>query len=81
MIAKDKILHIIVGFLISVIFSYIAYNLDLEYHQWYGVAAGLLIGIAKEAWDYYDYGIFSIWDLLSTLAGSFIGCLVVVLLV
>lgn len=80
-IEKDKILHFIAGYIITVIFSYTAYNLELEYHQGYGIIASLLIGISKELWDYYDYGKFDVWDLFSTLLGAFFGGLVMVLLV
>lgn len=69
----DKILHFIAGFLITVIFSYMAYLQGLDYPQSYGIVLGVLAGIGKEGWDLYSYGKFDTYDMVSTWVGAFIG--------
>ena len=76
----DKILHFIAGFLITVIFSYVAYLQGLDYPQSYGIVLGVCAGIGKEAFDYYDYGKADFFDMMATFIGVFIGGVLVVLL-
>ncbi len=81
MIPKDKILHLVAGFLISVVFSYMAYLQGFDYPQSYGVVLGVCAGLGKEAFDYYDYGKADFYDMMATFIGVFIGGGLVVVLV
>lgn len=80
MFSKDKILHFIAGFIITVVFSYMAYIEGLEYPQAYGITAGALAGACKEAWDEYSYGGGDFFDFFATIVGVFVGGALVVLL-
>jgi len=78
MIDKDKIYHFIAGFILTVIFSYMAYIQGFDYPQSYGVAVGVCAGVGKELFDYYDYGKFDFFDMFATFVGVFVGGAVVV---
>ena len=38
-----------------------------------GLQIGIIIGIVKEIYDWHDYGLFDIYDMISTWAGSLVG--------
>lgn len=61
----DKKLHLICGLLISLLVGL--------YNPIYGLYAGVVAGVAKEVYDYYDYGLFDKMDMLFTWAGTLIG--------
>lgn len=68
----DKKLHLLCGCIILLLIG--LYNLI------YGLLAGVVAGVAKEVYDYYDYGLFDKYDMFATWAGALIGtclCLVV----
>jgi len=79
-IAKDKVLHVVAGFVITLSVGFIAYYLGYEYPQGYGVLAGALAGVAKEAFDEYRYGGADFFDFFATIVGVFFGGALVVLL-
>ena len=72
-LAYDKKLHFLAGFIISVVFTLLAYDVV-------GLTAGVMAGLGKEVYDYYDYGDFDQRDFLFTVAGSIAGVILVGLL-
>lgn len=68
---KDKLYHFIAGFLISLIGGY--------FNQLCGLFLGIFAGVAKEVYDYYDYGLFDKKDMLFTWLGAIIGYLGVII--
>lgn len=63
--ADDKKLHILCGCIIALLIGL--------YNPVYGLSAGVVAGIAKEVYDYLDYGLFDTKDMLFTWAGAVIG--------
>lgn len=61
----DKKLHFFCGLLISLFIGL--------YNPIYGLLAGVVAGIAKEIYDYLDYGLLDKYDMLATWAGALIG--------
>lgn len=64
----DKKLHILCGCIIAMLVGL--------YNPLYGLYAGVVAGVAKEVYDYYDYGGPDIKDFLATAVGSILGTLV-----
>ena len=64
-IPADKANHFIYGFYIYIL-------LDLIMNSFYAALLVLVIGIAKEAYDYYDYGKWEIMDVFATVLPSLI---------
>ena len=64
--ADDKKLHMTCGFCIALFVGSLC-NPEL------GLTAGMAAGIAKEVYDYYDYGLFDKYDMYYTWAGALIG--------
>ena len=60
--AQDKKLHLLAGLGIAIIFG-------LQYPL-IGLGAGIIAGVAKEVYDYLDYGLYDKQDMLYTWAGS-----------
>lgn len=70
-IPHDKKLHFCCGCIISLLIGL--------YNPIYGLSAGVVAGVAKEIYDYYDYGLFDKYDMLATWAGAVIAtCLCVI---
>lgn len=67
----DKKLHLLAGLAIAIIFGW--------QYPLIGLLAGIIAGIAKEVYDYLDYGLFDKKDMLFTWLGATIGALVSVL--
>lgn len=67
----DKKLHLLAGLAIAIIFGW--------HNPLIGLSAGIIAGIAKEVYDYFDYGLFDKKDMLFTWLGAIIGALVIVL--
>lgn len=67
--AEDKKLHLLAGLAIAIIFGW--------HNPLIGLGAGFLAGVAKEVYDYFDYGLFDKKDMLFTWLGADIGALVV----
>ena len=63
--AYDKKLHLASGFAIAFVFGI--------YNPWIGLGCGMAAGVAKEIYDYFDYGLFDKKDMLFTWLGSSIG--------
>lgn len=61
----DKKLHFLCGCIIALLIGL--------YNPIYGLLAGMTAGVAKEVYDYYDYGLPDKYDMLATWAGAFIG--------
>ena len=68
----DKILHLLAGLGIAIIFGW--------HNPLIGLFAGFLAGIGKELYDEYDYGGFDKYDMFATWAGTIISIGVVYLL-
>ena len=64
--AQDKKLHLIAGFLIAAIAGVI-------FTPACGLALATAAGVAKEAYDYFDYGLFDAQDMLFTWGGGVLG--------
>jgi len=80
---KDKIYHLIVGLIISVVTGYLIIKLTgLEYLFFSGFFAALIAGIAKEyVWDkWMKQGTFEIADIAFTTLGGAIGLTIISLL-
>ena len=65
LIPHDKCLHFVMGF---IIFSFI--NLFIGLYISLGIV--FLIATLKELYDYYDYGIFNIVDVIYTIIPGFL---------
>ena len=63
--AYDKKLHLASGLAIAFVFG-IA-------NPWIGLGCGMAAGVAKEIYDYFDYGLFDKKDMLFTWLGAAIG--------
>ena len=63
--AYDKKLHLASGLAIAFVFG-IA-------NPWIGLGCGMAAGVAKEIYDYFDYGLFDKYDMFATWAGSLLG--------
>ena len=61
----DKKLHLASGLAIAFVFG--------VYNSWLGLGCGMAAGVAKEIYDYFDYGIFDKKDMLFTWLGAAIG--------
>ena len=59
---KDKYKHAIAGIIFAVIFTEL--GLTALTTLWLVLA----VGVAKEVYDYFDYGVFDKWDVLATIA-------------
>ncbi len=70
MIAKDKILHIIVGCAITV--------LGLSFLGFWGLILPIILSIGKEIYDVYkkDLYKFNMADLFASAAGIALGCII-----
>lgn len=68
---QDKKLHLICGLAIAIVFGW--------QYPLIGLLAGVIAGIGKEVYDYFDYGLFDKKDMLFTWLGATIGALVSVL--
>lgn len=73
-IAYDKKLHFFAGLIICIVISLIFKN------PMYGLIGAVVAGIAKEAYDWYDYGKPDPMDCLSTWVGGVAGYIVGVLI-
>ena len=63
--AYDKKLHLASGLAIAFVFGI--------YNPWIGLGCGMAAGVAKEIYDYFDYGLFDKYDMFATWAGSLLG--------
>ena len=66
-IPQDKCLHIIAGVVIFAAVHFVSWQV--------GMAAVLLIGIAKEIFDHFTGGDVSVWDVVATFVGGLLGLL------
>ena len=70
MFGKDKILHFILGFMISVIFGVLVGSSS------FGGLVGIGAGAAKEAWDAMGHGTAEEADFVATGLGAILGTIV-----
>ena len=63
--AQDKKLHLLAGLVIAIIFGW--------QYPLIGLGAGFMAGVAKEIYDYFDYGLFDKLDMYYTWAGAVLG--------
>ena len=63
--AHDKKLHLASGFAFAFVFGI--------YKPWIGLGCGMAAGVAKEIYDYFDYGLFDKLDMYYTWAGAVLG--------
>ncbi len=60
-IGKDKYKHAVAGIIFGLIFN------KMGMSQTNVFLSVLAVGIAKEVYDYLDYGLFDKWDVLATI--------------
>lgn len=71
-IPYDKKLHFRWGCIIALLIGL--------YDPILGLSTGVVAGVAKEVYDYLDYGLFDKYDMLATWAGALTGtclCMIV----
>ena len=73
MIPTDKKYHFLAGIIICFVVALIFKN------PMFGLIAAVVAGLAKEAYDYYDYGKFDFADALATWVGGIAGYIVALL--
>ena len=71
--AYDKKLHFIAGLCITCVAVLLCYLCYGVVNLWLGIGCGMVAGVAKEIYDYLDYGLFDKYDMLATWAGSLLG--------
>lgn len=64
-IPQDKCLHVIAGVLIFSLAHLVSWQL--------GIAAVIVVGVAKEIVDHFTGGDVSVWDVLATFMGGLLG--------
>ena len=69
----DKKLHFIAGLCISVAAMLLYFYYYGTVNVLLGVGGGMVAGVAKEVYDYLDYGLYDKQDMLATWAGSLLG--------
>lgn len=69
-IPKDKLTHIAAGAIASAVVFCASNNL------WWGFAAAVVAGAAKEYWDSRGHGTVDVWDFVATAAGGAVASLV-----
>ena len=62
--AKDKLYHATAGAIVSAVVFCVTGN------PWFGLAAAVIAGAAKEFWDSLGHGTVDVWDLVATAAGG-----------
>ena len=72
-VINDKVLHFTAGFLIALLAGCILDPIT-------GFLTAAIIGAAKEIWDYFGHGTSDRDDLIATVQGGVIGCLLLILL-
>ena len=70
---NDKKLHLLAGICITCIAILLCYLYYGTVNIWLGLGCGMAAGVAKEIYDYLDYGLFDKQDMLATWAGSLLG--------
>jgi uncharacterized membrane protein YjdF len=70
---KDKIIHFIVCFVLAVLAALITNSIII------GWLSAVVVGIAKELYDRYSYGLFDIKDLMADILGATCGILILLL--
>ena len=71
---KDKIIHFIVCFVLAAFTALITNSIII------GWLSAVVVGVAKELYDRYSYGLFDIKDLIADVLGATCGILIVMLL-
>ena len=71
--AYDKKLHFIAGLCISVAAMLLYFYYYGTINVLPGIGCGMVAGVAKEVYDYLDYGLFDKQDMFYTWAGSLLG--------
>jgi len=69
----DYMLHAAAGYTISTSTNAILGKYGVKHSEYYGLAAGVAAGLAKELYDQKSYGYFSHSDFYFTAFGSFVG--------
>jgi len=63
----------------SVIFSYMAYLIGLNYCNVYGFVWAIFASFSKASYEYYEDETFDIMNLSAMLAGAFLGSAIVLI--
>ena len=71
---KDKIIHFIVCFVLAALTALITSNIII------GWLSAVVVGLAKELYDRYSYGVFDIYDLIADVLGATCSILIIVIL-
>lgn len=74
---NDKKLHLLCGFAIALvagIYTSVTYTIfGIGAGVVTGLICGMVAGVAKEVYDYMDYGLFDKYDMLITWLGAVAG--------
>jgi len=68
----DKQLHFLGGIILALVFG-------LFLGIWAGLAAAVIAGLAKEAYDSLGFGTPDRWDAIATIAGGLLGFLLIMI--
>lgn len=69
---RDKVLH----FLCSALIALLAFPII----GWWALPVALFIGVCKEVYDWFSYGLFSLGDLLADTLGIAVATLIISLI-
>lgn len=79
-LSEDKILHAEICAVITLVVSIIAGIFNPGAAWFIGCFVAMLVGVAKEAYDYYHHNLFSIGDIYADAIGIVVGSGIYVLL-
>lgn len=71
---KDKIIHFIVCFVLAAFTALITNSIII------GWLSAVVVGVAKELYDRYSYGVFDIYDLIADVLGATCGILILIVI-
>lgn len=71
---NDKMKHLLAGLAISLLFGWLTRDVLI------GFTSALVIGIAKEIYDYYGNGTSEMNDIIATAQGGAIGLIILIMI-
>ncbi len=74
MTMNDKLMHLLAGVAISLLFGWLTHDVLI------GFTSALLAGIAKEVYDYYGNGTSDFNDFIATAQGGAIGLIILIVM-
>lgn len=74
MTMNDKLMHLLAGVAISLLFGWLAHDALA------GFTVSLAAGVAKEIYDYYGHGTSELNDIIATAQGGAIGLIILIIM-